>query len=75
MSQPEPLPTDLPGPTVTRTRRWLPSLIWIVPIVAALVGITLVVKTVRDRGPVIDISFNTAEGLVAGKTKVKYKDV
>jgi paraquat-inducible protein B len=60
---------------VTRARRWLPSLVWIVPIVAALVGITLVVKTVRDRGPVIDISFNTAEGLVAGKTKVKYKDV
>lgn len=75
MSPPEPLPTDLPAPTVTRARRWLPSLVWIVPIVAALVGITLVVKTIRDRGPVIDISFNTAEGLVAGKTKVKYKDV
>ncbi len=79
MSPPEPLPADLPGnlpaPTVTRARRWLPSLVWIVPIVAALVGITLVVKTVRDRGPEIDIRFNTAEGLVAGKTKVKYKDV
>ena len=72
---PHPLPADLPDATVTRARRWLPSLIWIVPIVAALVGITLVVKAVLGRGPTVEISFNTAEGLVAGKTKVKYKDV
>jgi paraquat-inducible protein B len=68
-------PPDLPKPEIRRRRDWLPSLIWLIPIVAALVGLTLVVKTVLARGPQIEISFNTAEGLVAGKTKVKYKDV
>lgn len=33
------------------------------------------VKILIDRGPVITISFRTAEGLEAGKTKVKYKEV
>nr|WP_315237378.1 MlaD family protein [uncultured Albidiferax sp.] len=79
MSQ-DPLPnppaaSDLPTPSIEKKRSWLPSLIWIIPIVAALVGITLVVKTVLGRGPTIEISFSTAEGLVAGKTKVKYKEV
>lgn len=68
-------PPDLPSPTVQRSKKWLPSLIWLIPIVAALVGLTLVVKTLMDRGPQIEISFSTAEGLVAGKTKVKYKEV
>lgn len=76
---PSPLPdapaADLSPPDIRKSRNWLPSLIWIVPIVAALVGLTLVVKTVLDRGPTIEISFRTAEGLVAGKTKVKYKEV
>ncbi|MBC7728825.1 MAG: MCE family protein [Microbacteriaceae bacterium] len=65
----------MPLPDIRKSRNWLPSLIWVVPIVAALVGLTLVVKTALDRGPTIEISFRTAEGLVAGKTKVKYKEV
>src|SRR5450830_118729 len=68
-------PTDIPKPEREQQRNWLPSLVWIIPIIAALVGITLVVKVVVDRGPVVTIAFRTAEGLEAGKTKVKYKDV
>lgn len=64
-----------PAPTVVKRRDWLPSLIWLIPIVAALVGITLVAKLLWDRGPEITLTFNTAEGLEAGKTAVKYKDV
>lgn len=72
----EPLPApQLPAPTVERRRDWLPSLIWLIPIVAALVGITLVAKLLRDRGPEITLSFKSAEGLEAGKTAVKYKEV
>lgn len=51
------------------------SLVWIVPIVAALVGIGLAVKAVMDRGPEITLQFLSADGLEAGKTKIKYKDV
>ena len=66
---------SLPQPKRRRQRNWLPSLVWLIPIVAALVGLTLVVKIMVERGPVIEISFISAEGLEAGKTKVKYKDV
>ncbi len=60
---------------MTRRRNWLPSLIWLIPIVAALVGITLVARILNERGPEIVLTFKTAEGLEAGKTAVKYKDV
>jgi paraquat-inducible protein B len=64
-----------PEPVVRRERRWLPSLVWVVPLVAALIGLSLVVHAVLQRGPTIAISFRTAEGLEPGKTQVKYKDV
>ncbi len=51
------------------------SLVWIVPIVAAAVGIWLFVTTIMNRGPLVTVTFVTAEGLEAGKTQVKYRDV
>ena len=68
-------PPPLPAPRVMRRRDWVPSLIWLIPIVAALVGLTLVAKLLTDRGPEITLLFQSAEGLEAGKTAVRYKDV
>ena len=51
------------------------SLVWIIPLVALLVGGWLVFKALSEKGPVVEISFATAEGLEAGKTKIKFKDV
>jgi len=51
------------------------QLVWIVPIIAAIVGGWLVMKSILDKGPTITISFKTAEGIEAGKTKVKFKNV
>jgi paraquat-inducible protein B len=51
------------------------GLIWLVPIVAAMIGIVLAVKVISEKGPTITIDFASAEGLAAGKTKIKYKDV
>ena len=62
-------------PERVRQRDWIPSLIWLIPILAALIGISLAVNTLIQRGPGITIVFSTAEGLEAGKTKVKYKEV
>lgn len=62
-------------PIVAPRGRWIPSLVWLIPLVAALIGISLVVKTVLDNGPTITISFESAEGIEPGKTKVKFKDV
>jgi len=69
-----PLPPPAP-PVIVRRRNWLPSLIWLIPIVAAMVGITLVARILMERGPEVVLTFKTAEGLEAGKTAVKYKEV
>ncbi|HSS27642.1 MAG TPA: mammalian cell entry protein, partial [Usitatibacter sp.] len=54
--------------------RWLQP-VWIIPIVAALIGAWLAFQHYIDRGPTIEIRFRTAEGIEAGKTRIKYKDV
>ncbi|SFD31067.1 paraquat-inducible protein B [Pseudomonas citronellolis] len=64
-----------PGQAEVRTRRWNLSLVWIVPIVALLVGASLVVRNWMQQGPVIAISFATGEGLEVHKTQVKYRSV
>jgi paraquat-inducible protein B len=66
---------DLPEAVPAPRRRWAPQLIWIIPIVAVLAGGWLAVKAILERGPTITISFQTGDGLEAGKTKIKYKDV
>lgn len=65
----------LPQPERRRRARWLPSLVWLIPIVAAVVGISLLVHTLTSRGPEITVTFRSAEGLTPGKTAVRYKDV
>lgn len=51
------------------------SPIWIIPIVALLIGAYLIYRTVSESGPTITITFKEAPGMEAGKTKIKYKDV
>ncbi len=51
------------------------SLVWLIPILTALIGGWLVIKTLSEKGPQIEITFKTAEGIEAGKTKVKFKDI
>ncbi|MGH8596030.1 MAG: MlaD family protein, partial [Gammaproteobacteria bacterium] len=67
-------PHEPPAPRL-EPRRWSPQLVWLVPIVAALIGGWLAVQALRERGPTITIEFATAEGLEAGKTQLKYKAV
>ena len=52
-----------------------PSLIWIVPLIVVLVGGWLIYKTLSEKGPAITVAFKTAEGIEAGKTKVRYKNI
>jgi len=51
------------------------SIVWIVPLVALLIGGWLAYKAITEKGPTITITFQSAEGLEAGKTKIKFKDV
>ncbi|MFV0453467.1 MAG: intermembrane transport protein PqiB [Pseudomonas sp.] len=65
----------VPGKGVLRARRFRVSLVWIVPIVAVLVGISLVVHNAMQEGPTITVTFKTGSGLTANKTLVKYRNV
>jgi paraquat-inducible protein B len=65
------IPEALPEPK----KRFSLQIIWLIPIVAAIIGGTLAVKTYLNKGPVITLTFKTGDGLEAGKTKIKYKDV
>ena len=49
--------------------------VWILPVVALLVGGWIGLKSVWERGPMITIRFNSAEGIEAGKTKIRHKSV
>lgn len=51
------------------------SWIWLVPLIVAIVGASLLVRDWMHTGPTITISFDSAEGLEVGQTKVRYKDV
>jgi paraquat-inducible protein B len=66
---------ELPQPEIHRRGRWSVSLIWLVPVLAALVGLSLVIHGWLSEGPNIRLSFQTAQGLEAGKTQVRYKNV
>lgn len=71
----EPGLNDIPEAVPEPGKRFSLQLVWLIPIVAAIIGGTLVVKTYLQKGPTITITFKTGDGLEAGKTKVKYKDV
>ncbi len=65
--------TDITKPTIDKGKRL--SVIWIIPIVALALGLWMVIHTKMSEGPLIHVSFDTAEGIVAAKTKVKYLNV
>jgi paraquat-inducible protein B len=60
-------------PEITTGSRFNP--IWVVPVVALIAGLYMVIHTKMTEGPEITIEFNTAEGLEAGKTRIRYRDV
>ena len=66
---------ELPQATVVRRKRMRVSAVWIIPILAAVVAVGIVVQRVLSEGPSIYIIFKSAQGIEAGKTVIKYKDV
>jgi paraquat-inducible protein B len=65
---------ELPTPAV-QNRSWIPRLVWVVPIAAAVIGISLLIRNWQNTGPRVTISFLSGEGLQVGKTLLKYRDV
>ena len=74
-SAPPPAAPDMPQPRVVQARRWHLSLVWLVPAVAIAVAASMLVRTVFLTGPRIEVEFASADGVEAGKTEVRYKEV
>lgn len=51
------------------------SWIWLIPLLAVLVGGGLLARDWMSVGPTIVIAFESAEGIEVGQTRVRYKDV
>jgi paraquat-inducible protein B len=68
-------PDELPLATVVRHKGLRISIVWIIPLLAAVVAIGIAIQRVRSEGPTITIVFKAASGIEAGKTFIKYKDV
>jgi paraquat-inducible protein B len=71
---------DTPVPPVPASRavskkKTRLSLVWIIPIVAAIAGAWVAVTRILGEGPKITIVFKSAEGLDAGKTQIHYNGV
>jgi paraquat-inducible protein B len=69
----QPNPTTVPTASVRRQRR-IP-LIWLVPLVTALIGGWLAWDTFSKRGPTIVVEFESGNGLAPGQSVLKFKDV
>ena len=65
----------LPLPRIEKARRWNVSLVWLVPLVAVAIAASLLVRSVFLTGPRVEIEFKSADGVEAGKTEVRYKEV
>lgn len=69
--------TKQPGQTVQakvrKITQWSP--IWIVPVVAVLIGGWMLYHTYKNQGATLTLLSSTAEGLVPGKTAIKSRSV
>ena len=68
-------PTEFPQAVAVRKKRMRFSVVWIIPLVATAVALGIAVESYLSKGPTITIVFKEAEGLEAGKTFVKFKDI
>jgi paraquat-inducible protein B len=66
-------PTATPPRAALRRRRF--SVVWVIPLLALLIAGYLGYRTVLQQGPLLTLTFSTAEGLAAGQTQIKYKAV
>ena len=72
---PEADPGELPEAVALPRRRRNLQMVWLVPALAAIIGLGLGVRALLAAGPSITIQFPSAEGLEPGKTKIRYKNV
>lgn len=65
--------SDLPAPKKHQTSNW--SAIWILPLLALVIGAWLAWRAYDEAGPVIQVRFESGDGIQAKKTEVLYKGI
>lgn len=70
MSESEPIASK---PELKAAQRW--NIVWVVPILAIFIGGWMLWKNVSSNGAEIQIRFETADGIIAGKTEIKCRSV
>ena len=71
MSDPTPIPAA--EPDYLPARRW--NVVWVVPIIALLIGSWMIYQHLSAKGPEARVGFETADGIAAGKTEVRCRSV
>jgi paraquat-inducible protein B len=66
-------PIDVPAPVIEKGRGI--SLVWVIPIVAILVGAAIAFDAFQNRGIHVVINLPDAEWVEAGKTKIRFLNV
>jgi paraquat-inducible protein B len=75
MSGAEPPFGHLPQAQPAAPRRHRPGLVWLIPVIAAVIGGGIALRSWLEEGPTITIAFRTAEGIEPGKTLIRYENV
>lgn len=63
----------LPQAQIARRRYIAP--IWLLPLLALLIGVWLLWRSLLDTGPQIDIEFDSGDGIVANQTVLRYRGI
>ncbi|MEL6830102.1 MAG: MlaD family protein, partial [Pseudomonadota bacterium] len=66
---------ELERPDIESDRKWGISPVWIVPVLAAIIGAAVAYRSLANQGPLVEIRFEDAGGIQAEKTEIKHKDV
>src|SRR5713101_6656950 len=72
MPEQDPPRSSIPESRAVPRKRTGLSLVWVIPILAAVGGAWVAVTRILSEGPKITITLKSAEGLEAGKTKIHY---
>lgn len=73
LSDPPTPPPSAAIPELRSAQRW--NIVWVVPLVALLIGAWMLFRHFTAAGPVAHVKFETAEEIFAGKTEVRCRSV
>lgn len=68
-------PPNVPVKPARRSVLERVSIVWVIPLVALVIALGVAWQSYTSRGPVIEIAFESASGVTANETELRYRDV